>query len=267
MAGPCVPYGPVDDWRGPAVADAWVGTSGWSYKTWRGRFYPRGLAQRNWLGHYAGHLRSVEVNATFYRLPSEPMIQHWAEATPDHGFRFSLKAWRAITHMKRLRDCGDHLASFFAATRALGRRRGPVLFQLPPKFAKDLERLDTFLAMLPANQRCAMEFRDPSWHDQEVFACLEKHGVAFVPFEIGPLSAPRVVTAPFVYVRLHGREAAYRGLYDEGALRDWAEWLHGERTKGRDIHIYFDNTDTDDDAVRNALRMQALLDGMAGSAP
>lgn len=245
------------------MAEARVGTSGWSYGNWRPAFYPRGLPPREWLGFLARRLRTVEVNASFYRLQPRERFARWAEATPD-GFVLAVKAWRALTHHRRLAECGDLVEAFLARLEPLGAKCGPILFQLPPRFAADPARLDRFLAALPRGHRYAAELRDPSWWGDDVAAVLARHGVAFCVFELAQLRSPRRVTAGFVYLRLHGHERRYRGDYGEALLRDWAAWLGGELARGRDVYAYLDNTDEADHAVKDALRLQALLDAATG---
>jgi uncharacterized protein YecE (DUF72 family) len=240
------------------MARHWVGTSGWSYANWRGLFYPEKLKRTDWISHYAERFPSVEVNASFYHLPRESVLAGWVERTPP-GFVFAVKAWRAMTHRRRLADCGELLATFLGRLEALGPKRGPVLFQLPPKWRADRDRLAAFLDLLPSGRRYAFEFRDPSWHDDATLALLEARNAAFCPFELGALTAPRVATADFVYVRLHGREARYRGAYDDRALADWAAWLKARMREGRDAYVYFDNTDEADFALANAHRLDGLL--------
>jgi uncharacterized protein YecE (DUF72 family) len=240
------------------MATHWVGTSGWSYDGWRGRFYPRAMGKTRWLGHYAETFRTVELNASFYHLPKPAVMEGWAAHTPP-GFLFAVKAWRAITHYRRLADCADHLGVFYERLALLGEKAGPVLFQLPPRFGVDLPRLRDFLAQLPEGRRHAFEFRDPSWHDDAVYTLLAEHNAAFVPFEMGPKRSPRVATADFVYVRLHGHRRRYRGDYSEATLRDWTGWLGARMTEGRDVHVYFDNTDEKDFAIRNAEALDGML--------
>lgn len=243
------------------MTEHWIGTSGWSYDHWgKGAFYPRGLKKADWLAHYAGRLRSIEINASFYYLPRVPVLENWAARTPD-DFLFAVKAWRAITHYRRLADCAEHVETFFSRIAALGAKGGPVLFQMPPRFPADTGRLADFLAMLPKGRRCAFEFRDASWHCDAVYTLLADRNAAFCPFELGGQAAPRVVTADFVYVRLHGRKGRYTGNYSPAALRDWADWLGARMTEERDVHVYFDNTDEKDYALRNAMRLDALLAG------
>ena len=240
------------------MARHWVGTSGWSYDGWRGPFYPRTLRRTDWLAHYAESFRSVEINASFYHLPKLSVLEGWAAHTPA-DFLFAVKAWRAITHYRRLVGCADHLRVFYERLAALGSKAGPVLFQMPPRFGVDLPRLAEFLAQLPPDRRHAFEFRDPSWHDDAVYALLARHNAAFCVYELGKARSPRVVTADFVYVRLHGRGARYRGNYGAAALRDWAGWLGRAMAEERDAYVYFDNTDEKDYALRNAQALDAML--------
>ena len=242
------------------MARHWIGTSGWSYDGWRGLVYPRSLKPVEWLGHLAQRLSSVEINASFYRLPREAMLRGWVAHTPD-DFLFAVKAWRAITHFRRLGDCAEQVGVFLERIAALGEKGGPVLFQLPPRFPADPPRLAAFLELLPAGRRYAFEFRDPSWHRDDVYALLEARNAAFCPFELGRLASPRVATADFVYVRLHGRVGRYRGDYAGPPLDDWAAWLNERMAEGRDAYVYFDNTDEADHAVRNAEELARMLGG------
>jgi uncharacterized protein YecE (DUF72 family) len=242
------------------MAEARVGTSGWSYPNWRGAFYPPGLPQGEWLAFLARHLRTVEVNASFYRLQPRDRFCKWAAATPEK-FVIAVKAWRAVTHYRRLAQCGDLVEAFLARLEPLEKKCGPILFQLPPHFPADAARLEAFLASLPSGYRYAFELRDPSWWGDDIAALLERHGVAFCVFELAQLRTPRRVTAPFVYLRLHGHERRYRGAYGEALLQDWARWLCRELLQEHDVFVYFDNTDEADHAVRDAIRLQALLDG------
>ncbi len=240
------------------MACVWIGTSGWSYAHWTGGVYPRGLEKGAWLAHYATLLSSVEINATFYRLPGEPLLRRWSGQTPP-DFLFAVKAWCLITHFRRLSECEGPLATFLARIQALGEKRGPVLFQLPPRLAVDLPRLEAFLELLPSEGRWAFEFRNPSWHTERVYAALAARNAAFCPFELAERRSPRLATADFIYVRLHGRAGRYRGAYGEPELAEWADWLGGELAQGRDVHLYFDNTDEGDCAVRNARRLAEML--------
>ena len=180
----------------------WVGTSGYSYKPWVGNFYPERLAAKAMLRFYASRLPAVEINNTFYRMPKESVLQSWAEQVPSE-FRFVIKASQRITHVKRLKDAGAEIEYLFRVATALGTSLGAVLFQLPPNFRKDTERLKAFLALLPEDRATAFEFRHPSWFDDEVFACLHDHNAALSRAETEETqSSDLISTATWGYIRL-----------------------------------------------------------------
>jgi uncharacterized protein YecE (DUF72 family) len=196
-----------------------AGTSGYAYKEWKGSFYPEDLKPDQYLGHYASRLGAVEINNTFYRMPTERLLLGWAAQVPD-GFTFVLKASQKITHRKRLADCAEEVAYFLRTANVLGKRMGPTLFQMPPNFKKDLGRLKAFLEQVPRTWRAAFEFRHDSWFDNEVFEALRAHGnaalcVADVAPEEGP-AAPLVATADWGYLRLRRED------YTPDSLADWA---------------------------------------------
>ena len=193
-----------------------AGTSGYSYAEWKGSFYPEDLPATEMLRYYAGKLPAVEINNTFYRMPKAEMLSRWAETVPD-GFVFALKASQQITHRKRLKDAADPTAYFFQAATTLGDRLGPVLFQLPPNFKKDLSRLTEFLALLPPASRSAFEFRHASWFDKEVFAALSERGAALCIAEDEELATPLVATTGWGYLRLRRQD------YGEVEIRAWAQ--------------------------------------------
>ncbi len=193
-----------------------VGTSGFSYKEWKGSFYPEDLPQSKFLSYYAEHFSTVEINNTFYRMPKPDLLDGWAQQVGD-DFRFVLKASRRITHQGRLKDVGDSVAYLYDVAGTLGERLGPVLFQLPPYLKKDVERLRDFLGTLPDGARAAMEFRDASWHDPEVFDALRDAGVALCIAETGEEDTPFEATADWGYLRLRKVE------YEPGELRAWAD--------------------------------------------
>jgi uncharacterized protein YecE (DUF72 family) len=199
-----------------------AGTSGYSYAPWRGPFYPPDLPPAEMLRFYASRFPTVEVNNTFYRMPTEELLARWAGQTPE-GFVFVLKAPQRITHRMRLRDPGEALARFFGAAAALGPRLGPVLFQLPPTFRKDLERLRAFLAAVPPGRRVSLEFRHESWWDENVLLALREQGAALCLADVDEegRSAPLVATADWGYLRLR------RAGYDEAALSAWARRVRG----------------------------------------
>lgn len=229
-----------------------VGTSGWSYHHWRGVFYPPEVPQRLWLSYYAERFDTVEVNATFYRLQRPETFARWAAEVPD-GFSFGLKLSRYITHIRRLSDVADPVATFLESLAPLGDRLGPILVQLPDRFAPDLEALDRFLGLWPADVRLAVEPRDRRWMTDEVTSVLDRYGAALVGSDY-----PDAETEPagaFRYVRRHGYSARYGGSYPEGELRRLAGLLVGYRG---DAYCYFNN-DADGAAPADAARLVRLI--------
>ncbi|HKJ87247.1 MAG TPA: DUF72 domain-containing protein [Gammaproteobacteria bacterium] len=234
-----------------------IGTSGWQYDHWRGPFYPQDLPKKAFLEHYAEHFDTTEINSFFYGVPKAETVRRWREEVPE-GFRFAVKASRYITHMKKLKDPEPSLERFWEGAEGLGSRMGPVLFQLPPNWGLNLDRLRRFLEALPSGVRYAFEFRDRSWFDDSVYQLLEEHNAAFCIYELGGRSTPCLATADFVYIRLHGPEEEYRGSYGDEALQLWAERLRQWREEGKGGYLFFDN-DEAGFAARNALRLRELL--------
>ncbi|MFQ5487367.1 MAG: DUF72 domain-containing protein [Gammaproteobacteria bacterium] len=234
-----------------------IGTSGWHYPHWRGVFYPREVDSSRWLSYYARHFSCVEINNSFYRLPEATVFSRWREETPA-DFRFSVKAPQSITHRKKLKDCRDILERFLAHGAALEDKLAVVLFQLPPRWHCNLQRLESFLQMLPRTLRCSFEFRDPSWHNEEVYALLRAHQAAFCIFELGELQAPEVTTSNLVYIRLHGPAGPYAGSYSAVRLRSWSEKLRQWQRRGHAAWVFFDN-DQAGYAVKNARLLAKLV--------
>ena len=241
-----------------------IGCSGWQYRHWRGDFYPAELAQTAWLGYYAQHFDTVEINNTFYRLPEAPTFSAWARRAP-RGFVYAVKASRYLTHMKKLKDPAEPLARFFSRAGRLGPAFGPVLYQLPPHWPVNLDRLETFLKALPRTRRHAIEFREPSWYSDAVFALLERHKVTLCLHDMAGSASGRLLVGAFVYVRFHGVQK-YSGRYDDRTLEAWADWLAARSREGRPIYAYFNN-DTGGHAPRDAVRLRAMLaERVAGAA-
>jgi uncharacterized protein YecE (DUF72 family) len=235
-----------------------IGTSGWSYEHWKGNFYPAGLPAGEMLSSYVQHFNTAEINNSFYHLPSEQAVAHWKTSVPD-DFVFSAKASRFITHMKKLKDPADTLPPFMERIRLLGPRLGPILFQLPPGWHLNLERLTAFLQSLDKRYRYTFECRDPSWFDDRVYEALAKHQAAWCIWDLNRQLSPLEVTADFVYIRLHGPDGPYCGCYDTHALTAWAERVTGWQAQGRQVYCYFDN-DEAGYAPRNALALKRLLE-------
>jgi uncharacterized protein YecE (DUF72 family) len=209
-----------------------AGASGYAFKAWQGVFYPDKIAPEDMLAYYAERLPTVEINNTFYQLPKAAVLASWAEKTPAH-FRFAIKASRRITHLTRLKpECADALATLYKNLEALGDKRGPVLFQLPPNLKQDLPRLEAFLALLPADHRAAFEFRQDSWFADDTYALLRSAGAALVLSEREDASPPSLVqTTNWGYVRLRLEQ------YSDADLAAWAVKL--KATTWAATHVYF----------------------------
>ncbi len=236
-----------------------IGTSGWHYAHWKGVFYPDAVSPPDFLRFYAARFRTAEINNTFYNLPGKETFEVWHD-TVEPGFVFAVKASRYITHMKKLKDAAAPVERFVELARTLGDRLGPILFQLPPRWKFNAERLDEFVKSLPLGMRYAFEFRDPSWFDPAAYDILKKQGAAFCIYDLEGTGSPREVTCDFVYVRLHGPGAAYQGSYPDKTLVEWARTFVAWRDAGLDVYCYFNN-DWAGNAVENALRLRLLIDG------
>ncbi len=213
----------------------YVGTSGYSYKEWKGTFYPEDLPDKQMLHFYGERFRSVEINNTFYRMPKESVLESWAQEVPTE-FKFVLKAPQRITHTQRLKDAGDSVSYFLKVAGTLKERLGPLLFQLPPYLKKDVPRLREFFALLPPNRRTAFEFRHESWFEEEVFALLREHQAALCIAEAEDgVEVPFVPTADWGYLRLR------RPDYGDPELKAWAQRIQGQGW--RDTFIFFKHED------------------------
>lgn len=233
-----------------------VGTSGWHYKHWQPVFYPEGLATEEFLDHYQQYFDSVEINNSFYRLPSPEALEGWRDCVPA-GFLFAVKASRYITHMKKLKDPRESVKNFLDRIQSLGGTLGPILFQLPPHWRVNLERLEEFLEILPAF-RFAFEFRDPSWFDARVYELLDETTTTFCIYDLDGRLSPIETPGGFIYVRLHGPDGPYQGRYRKQALAGWAGRLSTWARGGRDVFCYFDN-DQAGYAIRNAMELRDML--------
>ena len=234
-----------------------IGCSGWQYRHWKGSFYPEPLRQADWFDHYASVFDTVEINNSFYRLPEPETFARWATQSPP-AFLFAVKASRFLTHMKKLKDPEEPIERFFSRASRLGRKLGPVLYQLPPRWAPDFDRFERFLEALPARRRHVVEFREPHWYSEEIFRLLEKHRVAMCLHDMRGSESPRRRVGPFLYVRFHGAGTKYGGRYGQDQLAGWSDWLAGERREGRDVFAYFNN-DSGGHAPRDALRLREML--------
>jgi uncharacterized protein YecE (DUF72 family) len=242
------------------VSEVRIGCSGWNYAHWRERVYPKGLPQRRWLEHYATLFDTVEINNTFYRLPRVTSVQRWVEESPS-GFLFAVKMSRYITHIRRLGGLEQGIPLFYSRIAPLARspKLGPVLWQLPPTFKRDDERLAAALEALPPGRHC-FEFREASWYVEKVYELLRRRGVALVIPDSAkyPFRALEL-TADWTFVRFHHGQRGRGGNYSETELSEWGERIGGWRAAGIDVYAYFNN-DWEGYAVRNGLRLRELLD-------
>jgi uncharacterized protein YecE (DUF72 family) len=233
-----------------------IGTSGWVYNHWRGVFYPVDLPQRDWFSFYARSFETVEINNSFYRLPSAGTFQAWRQQAPV-GFEYAIKASRYLTHLKKLKDPEAPLTRFFEHASCLGQTLGPVLYQLPPNWRVNLSRFEHFLSALPTDAIHVIEFRDQSWLIEEVFRSMERHGVAHCIHDMHPLQVPPRVTARTVYLRFHGDMEHY-GDYPPEILATWAKRIEDWHHQHHDVFVYFNN-DIFGYAIKNALALKKLV--------
>ena len=234
-----------------------VGTSGWQYQHWKGRFYPKDLPTAKWLEYYTRYFDTVELNNPFYRQPEKKTFEKWRRSVPD-DFVYAVKLNRFITHIKRLKIERDSVERSYGTMAGLGRKAAVVLVQLPPRMKFDHERADRFFRMVgPRRRRHALEPRDASWFTAEALAFLRRRNIALVAGETPDWPTHLAVTADFVYLRFHGPGRRYASNYEDDALRGWAKRIKGWRAEARDVFAYFNN-DERGYAPKNALRLREL---------
>lgn len=241
-------------------AKYYIGTSGWVYPHWRDVFYPPKLPQSKWLEFYTGHFSTVELNNSFYRLPSEQAFSNWRATSPE-GFRYAVKVSRFITHIKRLKDVAEPIETFLQRARHLNEKLGPLLYQLPPNMHRNDERLESFLQLLPKGLRHVIEFRHQSWLDEEVFDTLQRHNIGFCVFDMPGLPCPLLATADFAYIRFHGSTGLYFSCYSDEELEEWAGRISGLEKDLDTFYIYFNN-DAEGFAIKNAQTMAERLQNL-----
>jgi uncharacterized protein YecE (DUF72 family) len=240
-----------------------IGTSGWSYPSWRGPFFPPRLAMTKHLAFYAEQFPTTELNGVFYRTPSEDAVSGWVRQTPDK-FVFAWKASKFITHWKRLKETSrNSLDLMESRLNLLGAKAGPVIFQLPHRFEKDTDRLVSFLTLLSTERVYAFEFRHPSWYSDDVFTALADHGVAFCISDHHQAPSPWVATTRHLYVRAHGPGGRYRDRYPGKMLAAWAKDLGKMISRGQTAYVYFDN-DQKSAAPKDAARFMQICDKESG---
>ena len=234
-----------------------VGTSGYNYPEWKGAFYPADLPAKKMLPYYAGKFPTVEINYTFYRMPTPKLIAGWREQVPP-SFRFTLKAPKRITHDKRLRpaDVGESLHGFITAASELGPQMAALLFQLPPNFKKDLPLLNEFLSLLPPKTTAAFEFRNPSWLEDDVYDALKARNVALCIADSETRETPMVATADYAYLRLRDEG------YDDGDIAKWTEAAKQLNEGAKDVFVYFKHEDEGKGAAFGLQMMRNLEEAL-----
>ena len=233
-----------------------IGTSGWSYDHWKKIYYPEDLKSPKWLNFYSQTFSTVEINNTFYHMPSEAAVKNWYKQVSDE-FQFSIKASRYITHVKRLKDCKENVDLLHERLRDLKEKLGPILVQLPPSFKLNKERLVEFISYLKKDQLYVFEFRDPSWFIEDIYKLLRKHNIAFCITDLKEHKSPEIITADFTYLRLHGPLKAYQGSYGKIGIHNWKKKLEKWNDKVA-VYCYFDN-DEKAFAIKDAKHLLELL--------
>lgn len=234
-----------------------IGTSGWHYKHWVGNFYPPKTPGTRMLAYYVEHFDSVEINNSFYRLPAPGTFDVWRASTP-RGFCFAVKASRFITHNKKLKDPQNALENFLPRAEELREKLGPILFQLPPQWGCNVDRLEEFLSVLPKKHRYTFEFREASWHCAPVLDVLRRYNAAYCIYELAGFLTEPLITADWTYVRLHGPGGKYQGSYSDEVLRDWAKTITRWSKTLEAAYVYFDN-DQAGYAAADALRLKRFV--------
>jgi uncharacterized protein YecE (DUF72 family) len=243
-----------------AIKRVWIGTSGWHYKHWLGTFYPEGLAASKMLAYYVQHFDTVELNNSFYKLPAASSLTAWRDSTPP-DFHFAVKGSRFLTHMKKLNNAEEGLRRFLDAVDVLDPKLGPILFQLPPNWEVDAERLAAFLEIFPRYRRCVFEFRNPTWDTAQVYELLSKYRAGYCIFDLAGYQSPVQVSTDFAYLRLHGPGGKYQGSYNDAALARWARRIREWAKELQAVYVYFDNDDSGY-APKDALRLKAMIAGL-----
>lgn len=236
----------------------YCGDCGWNYTHWRDVFYPRGVPQSRWLEYYAQHFDTVEINYSFYRLPERETFEHWHEKSPP-GFVFAVKASRYLTHIKKLREPEEPLERLLSRSEGLKEKRGPILYQFPPGWSVDLDRLERFLKLLPREVRHVFEFRDDSWQTEAVWSLLARYSAAYCVMDSPGLPLHLRTTAEFSYIRMHSGGEETSGNYTDEHLSVWARRVE-DMLKLGDVYVYFNN-DYRGYAVSNALTLRRMVTG------
>ena len=239
------------------VSPIHVGCSGWVYEHWRGILYPEGFPQRLWFQRYSEEFDTVEINASFYRVPKADTFDGWRGKAPE-GFRYAVKVNRFITHLKKLVEVEEALDEFVALARKLGPTLGPLLYQLPPSLKLDLDRLEGFLKLIPKDMSNVFEFRNNSWYVPQTYSLLDRYGASFCVHDMPGSKTDRVAVGPNAYVRFHGGEGKYWGRYSDEGLLSWTDWILEQSRQGRAVWCYFNN-DIHGHAIHDAQTLKSMV--------
>lgn len=237
----------------------YIGTSGWHYNHWRQRFYPQDMPKSKWLEFYTQSFNTVELNNSFYHLPTRKAFENWRDTVSDN-FMFSVKVSRLITHLKKLRNIDEQLSNFLGRADLLDNKLGPLLYQLPPHLKSNTELLETFISYLPKTKKHVFEFRHKTWFNDAVYNILQRYNIGFCIYDMPNLVTPILVTADFAYIRFHGSSTLYGSCYSTNELAGWAETIIKLSDKLKDIYVYFNN-DSNGFAVQNAIALTNILKG------
>jgi uncharacterized protein YecE (DUF72 family) len=233
------------------------GTSGWTYDHWKGIFYPDTLAKNRWFEYYCEHFSTVELNASFYRIPTHKTVESWKQRSPEH-FDFSIKMSRFVSHVKKLKNCERELEWFFSVFEPLSMKIALYLVQIPPALRFDPERIVNFSKNVPRKVNIAFEFRNTSWYRNETVELLRELGFAFCIHDMAGIATDKIVTSPFIYIRFHGFDSPYGGDYPDSSLQSWADWIKDQAKHGKHIYCYFNN-DIGGFAIKNCQRLNAMV--------
>jgi uncharacterized protein YecE (DUF72 family) len=233
-----------------------LGASGWTYDHWKERFYPSDVPKKRWFEYYCEHFQTVELNASFYRIPRETAVRSWLNRSPAH-FLFAIKMSRLITHSRKLRDCDRELAWFFDRFAPLEPKIGVYLIQVPPSLHLDHDLLSHFIKKLPSRIKAVFEFRHPSWYVEDVYRVIEDAGHGLCIHDMEGSASERRVLGDVAYIRWHGYQQQYGGDYPDDILQDWAKWIVEQESMGVTVFGYFNN-DFEGFAIKNCQRLLAL---------
>jgi len=234
-----------------------IGTSGWLYFHWQGRFYPDDLPKNKWFDYYTSRFDTVELNSTFYHLPKIKTVKNWQNNSPKN-FLYAVKASRFITHIKRLNNVEEPVRNFYDVVLPLKEKLGPLLFQLPPSMKQNANLLESFLKLLPKKPKSVFEFRNQTWFNDKTYKLLEKYNAAFCIHDLQGNESPRIQTSDCIYIRFHGTNDRYSGSYSISQLQEWAGWIKEQSKKARGIYIYFNN-DAHGHAIKNARQLKEMI--------